>query len=68
MLVFGGESYSALAGGLQAGLLLTHGDSPVEHHTDSSSVAFINSVKSRNRGNSQNALELARLPNQQTLV
>jgi transposase InsO family protein len=41
-IVLGGESYSALADGLQSALLLA-GGSPIEHRTDSLSAAFINS-------------------------
>lgn len=40
-IVFGGESYSALADGLQSALSLA-GGSPVEHRTDSLSAAFNN--------------------------
>lgn len=40
-IVLGGESYSALADGLQSALVLA-GGSPVEHRTDSLSAAFNN--------------------------
>ena len=40
-IILGGESYSALAGGLQSALILA-GGSPVEHRTDSLSAAFNN--------------------------
>ena len=40
-IVLGGESYSALADGLQSALSLA-GGSPVEHRTDRLSAAFIN--------------------------
>ena len=40
-IVLGGESYSALAGGLQSALVLA-GGSPIEHRTDSLSAAFNN--------------------------
>lgn len=42
-IVLGGESYSALADGLQSALVLA-GGSPLEHRTDSLSAAFINRV------------------------
>lgn len=40
-IILGGESYSALADGLQSALFLA-GGSPIEHRTDSLSAAFIN--------------------------
>ena len=40
-IILGGESYSALADGLQSALILA-GGSPVEHRTDSLSAAFNN--------------------------
>jgi len=40
-IILGGESYSALADGLQSALSLA-GGSPIEHRTDSLSAAFIN--------------------------
>lgn len=43
-IILGGESYSALADGLQSALALA-GGSPVEHRTDSLSAAFINSAE-----------------------
>jgi len=43
-IILGGESYSALADGLQSALSLA-GGSPIEHRTDSLSAAFHNSVE-----------------------
>jgi hypothetical protein len=43
-ITLGGESYSALAEGLQSALFLA-GGSPLEHRTDSLSAAFINSAE-----------------------
>jgi hypothetical protein len=43
-IILGGESYSALADGLQSALSLA-GGSPIEHRTDSLSAAFINSAE-----------------------
>ena len=43
-IILGGESYSALADGLQSALSLA-GGCPVEHRTDSLSAAFINSAE-----------------------
>jgi hypothetical protein len=41
-IILGGESYCALADGLQSALLIADG-SPIEHRTDSLNAAFINS-------------------------
>lgn len=54
-IVLGGESYSALADGLQSALSLA-GGSPVEHRTDSLSAAFINSVEEQKLTQSYEAL------------
>jgi len=54
-IILGGESYSALADGLQSALMLA-GGSPVEHRTDSLSAAFINSVEEQKLTQSYNAL------------
>jgi hypothetical protein len=54
-IILGGESYSALADGLQSALHLA-GGSPVEHRTDSLSAAFINSVEEEKLTTSYNAL------------
>jgi hypothetical protein len=43
-IILGGESYSALADGLQSALVLA-GGSPLEHRTDSLSAAFNNHVE-----------------------
>lgn len=51
----GGESYSALAEGLQSALFLA-GGSPIEHRTDSLSAAFVNSVEEQQLTESYNAL------------
>jgi transposase InsO family protein len=54
-IVLGGESYSALADGLQSALTLA-GGSPVEHRTDSLSAAFINSVEEQKLTQAYDAL------------
>jgi hypothetical protein len=54
-IILGGESYSALADGLQSALALA-GGSPVEHRTDSLSAAFINSVEEQKLTQSYDAL------------
>ncbi len=54
-IILGGESYSALADGLQLALTLA-GGSPVEHRTDSLSAAFINSVEEQKLTQSYDAL------------
>lgn len=54
-IVLGGESYSALADGLQSALSLA-GGSPVEHRTDSLSAAFINRVEEQKLTQSYDAL------------
>ena len=54
-IILGGESYSALADGLQSALTLA-GGSPVEHRTDSLSAAFINSAEEETLTNAYNAL------------
>jgi len=54
-IILGGESYSALADGLQSALMLA-GGSPVEHRTDSLSAAFINSVEEQQLTQSYDAL------------
>lgn len=54
-IVLGGESYSALADGLQSALSLA-GGSPVEHRTDSLSAAFINRAEEQKLTQSYEAL------------
>lgn len=54
-IVLGGESYSALADGLQSALSLA-GGSPIEHRTDSLSAAFINWAKEQQLTQSYDAL------------
>lgn len=54
-IILGGESYSALADGLQSALSLA-GGSPLEHRTDSLSAAFINSAQEQKLTQSYNAL------------
>src|SRR5450631_2304979 len=54
-IILGGESYSALADGLQSALFRA-GGSPVEHRTDSLSAAFINSVEEQKLTQSYEAL------------
>ncbi len=54
-IILGGESYSALADGLQSALSLA-GGSPVEHRTDSLSAAFINSAEEEKLTKAYNAL------------
>ncbi len=54
-ITLGGESYSALADGLQSALALA-GGCPVEHRTDSLSAAFINSVEEQKLTQSYDAL------------
>jgi transposase InsO family protein len=54
-IILGGESYSALADGLQSALSLA-GGSPVEHRTDSLSAAFINSAEEHKLTQSYDAL------------
>jgi len=54
-IILGGESYSALADGLQSALMLA-GGSPVEHRTDSLSAAFNNSVEEQKLTQSYEAL------------
>jgi len=54
-IILGGESYSALADGLQSALSLA-GGSPAEHRTDSLSAAFINSVEEQKLTQSYDAL------------
>ena len=54
-IILGGESYSALADGLQSALSLA-GGSPVEHRTDSLSAAFNNSVEEQKLTQSYDAL------------
>ena len=54
-IVLGGESYSALADGLQSALVLA-GGSPLEHRTDSLSAAFINRVDEEKQTKSYEAL------------
>lgn len=54
-VVLGGESYSALADGLQSALHLA-GGSPLEHRTDSLSAAFVNSAEEQQLTQSYNAL------------
>ena len=54
-IVQGGESYSALAEGLQSALWRA-GGSPIEHRTDSLSAAFNNSVEAQKLTQSYEAL------------
>ncbi len=54
-ITLGGESYSALADGLQSALALA-GGSPVAHRTDSLSAAFINSAEEQKLTQSYDAL------------
>ena len=54
-IILGGESYSALADGLQSALELA-GGSPLEHRTDSLSAAFINRADEEKQTKSYNAL------------
>lgn len=54
-IILGGESYSALADGLQSALTLA-GGSPIEHRTDSLSAAFINSAEEETLTKAYNAL------------
>jgi hypothetical protein len=54
-IVLGGESYSALADGLQSALSLA-GGSPIEHRTDSLSAAFNNHVEEQKLTKSYEAL------------
>jgi transposase InsO family protein len=54
-VVLGGESYSALADGLQSALLLA-GGSPIEHRTDSLSAAFNNHAEEQKLTASYEAL------------
>jgi hypothetical protein len=54
-IILGGESYSALADGLQSALSLA-GGSPVEHRTDSLSAAFVNRVEEQKLTQSYEAL------------
>ena len=54
-IVLGGESYSALADGLQSALSLA-GGSPVEHRTDSLSAAFNNHAEEQKLTQSYEAL------------
>lgn len=54
-IILGGESYSALADGLQSALTLA-GGSPVEHRTDSLSAAFINSAEEQKLTQAYDAL------------
>jgi transposase InsO family protein len=54
-IILGGESYCALADGLQSALFLA-GGSPVEHRTDSLSAAFINSAEEQKLTQSYEAL------------
>lgn len=54
-IVLGGESYSALADGLQSALELA-GGSPLEHRTDSLSAAFINRADEEKQTKSYAAL------------
>jgi len=54
-IVLGGESYSALADGLQSALALA-GGSPVEHRTDSLSAAFNNHAEEQKLTASYEAL------------
>jgi hypothetical protein len=54
-ITLGGESYCALAEGLQSALFLA-GGSPIEHRTDSLSAAFVNSVEEQKLTESYRAL------------
>lgn len=54
-ITLGGESYSALADGLQSALFLA-GGSPIEHRTDNLSAAFVNNVEKQKLTESYNAL------------
>jgi transposase InsO family protein len=54
-IILGGESYSALADGLQSALFRA-GGSPIEHRTDSLSAAFNNSVEEQKLTQSYAAL------------
>jgi transposase InsO family protein len=54
-IILGGESYSALADGLQSALFHA-GGSPIEHRTDSLSAAFNNSVEEQKLTQSYEAL------------
>ncbi len=54
-IVLGGESYSALADGLQSALMLA-GGSPIEHRTDSLSAAFNNHAEEQKLTQSYEAL------------
>jgi hypothetical protein len=54
-VILGGESYSALADGLQSALYRA-GGSPLEHRTDSLSAAFINSAEEQKFTQSYEAL------------
>jgi transposase InsO family protein len=54
-IILGGESYSALADGLQSALFRA-GGSPIEHRTDSLSAAFNNSVEEQKLTQSYEAL------------
>jgi transposase InsO family protein len=54
-ITLGGESYSALADGLQSALFRA-GGSPLEHRTDSLSAAFNNSVEEQKLTQSYDAL------------
>jgi len=54
-IVLGGESYSALADGLQSALTLA-GGSPLEHRTDSLSAAFKNHLEEQTLTQSYEAL------------
>jgi hypothetical protein len=54
-IILGGESYSALADGLQSALSLA-GGSPIEHRTDSLSAAFINRAEEEKLTKSYDAL------------
>ena len=55
LIILGGESYSALADGLQSALELA-GGSPLEHRTDSLSAAFINRADEEKQTKSYEAL------------
>ncbi len=54
-IILGGESYSALADGLQLALSPA-GGSPIEHRTDSLSAAFINSAEEQKLTQAYDAL------------
>lgn len=54
-IILGGESYSALADGLQSALALA-GGSPLEHRTDSLSAAFVNRSDEEKQTKSYEAL------------